>query len=79
MQDLTELGYDLSFETVIMNNINTNKELKAQIDNKAGEASYARFLGNNAWNTSGEVADTKSRLDTLTSAVANDSHFRQVV
>jgi hypothetical protein len=70
MQDLTELGYDLSFETVIENSANnvSNPKLKDQLDRKAAEASYGRFVGNNAWNTTGEVADTKSRLDTLTSA-----------
>lgn len=43
MQDLTKLGYDLSFETVIKNNINPDQDKKLFFDRKAAEASFRRF------------------------------------
>jgi hypothetical protein len=78
MQDLTKLGYDLSFETVIKNNINPDQDKKLFFDRKAAEASFRRFQWKNAWSALGEVWDTKARFSKFgNTSSSNDSSFYQ--
>ncbi|MBX9809906.1 hypothetical protein K2X92_05950, partial [Candidatus Gracilibacteria bacterium] len=78
MQDLIKLGYDLSFETVIKNNINPDPDKKMFLDRKAAEASYRRFQGKNPWSALGEVGDTKARFSKFGNTTSsNDSLFSQ--
>ncbi len=83
MDDFRSLGYDISYETVIGNNIPDRTE-RDRKDNTSWENSYTFFTSGTSWWVEGEQKNTRDKFMKYTDpnnneggVVSNDSRFQR--